>query len=156
LGIVNLLADRFQLKLHRSTKDLPVYMLVVARNGPKLKESASPDVPRAAGGHGTARGTMWTTDASGTRITKLEFDGWTMAKFADTLTLSADRPVIDMTGLTGKYDIRLEFAPDISNPHSAPDLFTALTDQLGLKLESQKAPVDVFIVDSAAKVPTEN
>jgi len=56
----------------------------------------------------------------------------------------------------GQYDIRLEFAPDISNPHTAPDLFTALTGQLGLKLESRKAPVDVLIFDSAAKLPTEN
>jgi uncharacterized protein (TIGR03435 family) len=61
-----------------------------------------------------------------------------------------------MTGLAAKYDIRMEFAPDISNPHIAPDLFTAIREQLGLKLESRKSPIDVLIVDSAARLPTEN
>jgi uncharacterized protein (TIGR03435 family) len=154
LMLQNLLADRFQLKLHHSTKELPVYMLVVAKGGPKLKESA-PD-STADPGRDRARGTMWATDPSGARVTKFEFNGQNMAKFAEALTLQADRPIIDMTGLAGKYEIRLEFAPDISNPHSVPDLFTALTEQLGLKLESRKAPVDVLVVDSAAKQPSEN
>ncbi|HEY2382601.1 MAG TPA: TIGR03435 family protein [Terriglobia bacterium] len=64
----------------------------------------------------------------GARVTKFEFNGQSITKFAEVLTSPADRPVIDMTGLAGKYDIRLEFVPDISNPHSVPDLFTALTE----------------------------
>jgi uncharacterized protein (TIGR03435 family) len=155
LMLQNLLADRFQLKLHHSTKEFPVYMLVVAKSGLNLKEAVGD--PSTEGGRAKARGTIRKTDASGAQITRFEFDGWTMAKFADMLTQTsqADRPVFDMTGLLGKYDIRMEFAPDILNPHSAPDLFTALTEQLGLKLESKKAPVDVLVVDSVQR-PTEN
>jgi uncharacterized protein (TIGR03435 family) len=156
LMLQNLLADRFQLKLHRSTKDIPEYMLVVAKGGPKMKESL--DDPVAGGSRARGRGTIGNTDAEGARITRFEFDGWTMSKFAEMLTSTsqADRPVIDMTGLMGKYDIRMEFAPDISSLHTAPGLFTALTEQLGLKLESTKGPVDLLVVDSAAKLPTEN
>jgi uncharacterized protein (TIGR03435 family) len=115
------------------------------------------DPPRE-GGRAKARGTIRKTDTSGAQITMFEFDGWTMAKFAEMLTQTsqADRPVFDMTGLMGKYDIRMEFAPDISNPHSVPDLFTALTEQLGLKLESKKAPLDLLVIDGAARLPTEN
>ena len=149
----NLLADRFQLKVHRSTRELPVFALVVARNGPKLKVSVDdPNAPRRG------RGTLW----SGGRK-KFEFDRQTMAGFARMLESDVDRPVIDMTGLDGTYDIRLEFAsgpPIAFEPGSpdpqAPELFTALTEQLGLRLESRRGPVDVLVVDSALRQPTEN
>src|SRR5688572_16992313 len=155
LMLQNLLADRFQLKVHRSTRDLPVYALVVARNGPKLKVSVDdPNAPRP-------RGTMW----SGGRK-RYEFTRRTMADFAETLGSDVDRPVIDMTGLEGAYDIRLEFAetrptlpaalgPVAPDPQ-APELFTALTEQLGLRLESRRGPVEVLVVDSALRQPTEN
>ena len=133
---------------------LPVFALVVARNGPKLKASVDdPNAPRP-------RGTMW----SGGRK-KFEFNSWTMGRFARTLESDVDRPVIDMTGLEGAYDIRLEFAetrsgfgpPDLGPPDpNAPELFTALTEHLGLRLESRWGPVDVLIVDSALRQPTEN
>ena len=150
LMLQNLLADRFQLKVHRSTRELPIYALVVAKNGPKLKVSvADPDAPKP-------RGTLW----SGGRK-KFEFDRWTMASFAGTLENDVDRPVIDMTGLDGTYDIRLEFAetrPFFGSPPDpqAPELFTALTEQLGLRLEPTRGPVVVLIVDSALRQPTEN
>lgn len=152
LMLQNLLADRFQLKVHRSTRQLPVFALVVARNGPKLKLSIDdPNAPRP-------RGTLW----SGGRK-KFEFDRQTMAGSARTLESDVHRPVIDMTGLGGTYDIRLEFAPARSSadePGSpdpqAPELFTALTEQLGLRLESRRGPVDVLVVDSALRQPTEN
>jgi uncharacterized protein (TIGR03435 family) len=151
LMLQNLLADRFQLKLHRSTRELPVYALVVAKNDPKLKESV--DDPNAPRGRGTI--------GSGARK-RFEFDGQTMARFADVLASEVDRPVIDMTGLEGTYDIRLEFAPQSKsafgspNPQDTPELFTALTEQLGLKLESRKGPVVLLVVDSASRQPTEN
>ncbi len=149
LMLQNLLADRFQLKVHRSTRELPVFALVVARNGPKLKVSVDdPDAPKP-------RGTLW---SSGRK--RFEFDSWTMASFARTLESDVDRPVIDMTGLKGAYDIRLEFAETKSAFGSpdpqAPELFTALTEQLGLKLESRKSPVVLLVVDSALRQPTEN
>jgi uncharacterized protein (TIGR03435 family) len=144
LMLQNLLADRFRLKLHRSTRELPVFALIVARNGPKLKVSADdPNAPKP-------RGTLW----SGGRK-RLEFDSWTMASFARTLESDVGRPVIDMTGLEGTYDIRLEFAsaPPIAFAPGSPDaqaaeLFTALTEQLGLKLEHSRGPVDVLVIDS--------
>jgi uncharacterized protein (TIGR03435 family) len=152
LMLQNLLADRFQLKVHRSTRELPVYALVIARNGPKLKVAADdPNAPKP-------RGTLWSDGRK-----KFEFNSWTMARFAGTLESDVDRPVIDMTGLEGAYDIRLEFAsvPPIAFAPGSPDpqateLFTALTEQLGLRLESRRGPVDVLIVDSALRQPTEN
>ena len=148
LMLQNLLADRFQLKVHRATKELPIYALVVAKNGPKLKVAADdPNAPKP-------RGTLW----SGGRK-KFEFDRWTMASFAGTLESDVDRPVIDMTGLKGTYDIRLEFA-ETRSTFGAPDpeaseLFTALTEQLGLRLESRRGPVEVLIVGSALRQPTD-
>ena len=149
LMLQNLLADRFQLKVHRSTRELPIYALVVAKNGPKLQVSVDdPNAPKP-------RGTLW----SGGRK-KFEFDKWTMAKFAEALESDVDRPVVDMTGLKGTYDIRLEFAetrPGFGAPDpQAPELFTALTEQLGLRLESRRGPVAVLVVDSALRQPTEN
>ena len=152
LMLQNLLADRFQLKVHHSTKELPIYALVVAKSGPTLKVSVDdPDAPKP-------RGTLW----SGGRK-RFEFDRWTMARFAQTLESDAQRPVIDMTGLEGTYDIRLEFAsaPPIafaagSPDPQAPELFTALTEQLGLRLESRRGPVVVLVVDGALRQPTEN
>jgi uncharacterized protein (TIGR03435 family) len=149
LMLQNLLAERFQLKLHRSTREVPVYALVVAKNGPKLNASVDdPDAPRP-------RGTIW----SGGRK-RFEFNKWTMANLARTLESDADRPVIDMTGLEGTYDIRLEFAetkPTFGAPDpQAPELFTALTEQLGLRLESRRGPVVLLVVDGALRQPTEN
>ena len=168
LMLQSLLADRFQLKVHRSTKELPVYALVVAKGGPQLKETVSnPNAPAAPKG----RGTIFRTGPDGPRK-QFEFDGMTLAKFADVLAPEVDRPVIDRTGLTAKYDIRLEFAPERNLPFgpggdspspataptggSTPALFTALTEQLGLKLEAGKGPVVMLVVDSALKEPTEN
>jgi uncharacterized protein (TIGR03435 family) len=105
----------------------------------------------------------------------------TMAKFVDVLAMQLDRPIVDMTGLTGNYDITLDFAPDPSvmqarmaamgvgpPPGMAPDaagpgdsgaaatVFSALPDQLGLRLEARKGPVDSLVIDSVQKTPTEN
>jgi uncharacterized protein (TIGR03435 family) len=86
-----------------------------------------------------------------------------MPRFAETLESDVDRPVIDMTGLDGAYDIRLEFAsaPPVAFAPGSPDpqaseLFTALTEQLGLRLEPRRGPVVVLVVESALRQPTEN
>ena len=149
----NVLADRFQLKLHRSTRELPIYALVVAQSGARLK--ASVDDPTEIRGRGTI--------GSYPRK-RFEFDDFTMAQFANVLWREVDRPVIDRTGLTGKYDVRLDFAPQNSgDPRvaGAPEpqgveIFTALTEQLGLKLEPSKGPIVLLVVDSVSKQPTEN
>jgi len=136
-----LLADRFQLRIHRETREIPVYALVVSKNGPKLKD---PDMNSR---EGWARG-----DNKGVHIVQSHA---TMQRLADHLSDTAGRPVIDKTGLAGLYAYKLDFGPDNSTADSdLPSMSTAV-EQLGLRLESQKAPVEVLIIDSAQK-PSEN
>jgi bla regulator protein BlaR1 len=147
--IQTLLADRFQLKFHFATKELPVYALVVAKNGPKLVE-VKDDNPEVAMRNG--RGEMTGVKA-------------TMPMFAVALSRPLQRKVVDETGLKGAYAFKLQFVPD-ENPahpgddgavqvHDGPSLFTALGEQLGLNLKPSKGPVEVFVIDHAEK-PTPN
>jgi len=168
----DLLADRFGLKIHRETKEMPVYALVVAKNGPKLEESkeGAPDIVDFGGrGRGPddvkqiRRGPM-------IRMGRGQFAGqeMRMPMLVEQLSRITGRNVIDKTGLTGKYDIKLNWTPDESqaglgggpdgahgpeaaSADSAPPLFIAIQEQLGLKLESQKGPVEVVVVDHIAK-----
>jgi uncharacterized protein (TIGR03435 family) len=145
LMLQNLLADRFKLKAHRESREMPVYALVVGKSGSKLRESA----PGATGGVGmTGVG----------RITSRAAPLQGLADHLSNAALQIDRPVIDQTGLKGRYDFTLEWTPDNLPPgdSTAPSLFTAVQEQLGLKLESRKAPVEIVVVDSAEKTPTEN
>jgi uncharacterized protein (TIGR03435 family) len=152
--VQQLLADRFKLVVHRETKELPVYALVIAKGGPKLIQAKD-----TGGGTGT-------TSNSG----KLTATGVTMTRVAQTLTQilarELGRIVIDKTGIQGKYDLALTWTPEnnsaaigsASNDNSAssgPSIFTALQEQLGLKLESTKAPVEVLVIDHIEE-PTEN
>jgi uncharacterized protein (TIGR03435 family) len=140
-----LLVERFSLKFHFEKRESPVYAMVVGKNGPKLKESTA-DEPSV-----TLRSA---------RSTELTFAKATMDRLAKQLSSSGiDRPVIDKTGLTGSYDLKLNWAPDYGGP-PAPDangvdIFTAIQEQLGLKLESQKAPIEFLVIDHAEK-PSEN
>ena len=79
-----------------------------------------------------------------------------MPFLAGMLQQPAGRPVMDKTGLTGSYDIKLDFSPDPSTDDSLPSIFTALQDTLGLKLEPQKIPVEVLVIDTVNRTPTEN
>lgn len=158
VALRGLLADRFELKIHRETKDMPVYALVVGKDGPKFKESA-PDARQ-----------MFSTRMGGV-VGSYRSPKATMAQFALYLTDPAGRPVIDKTGLTGSYDLKLEWTrdqpqiiPGMAPPPAdgpaaaeprAPSLFTALQEQLGLRLESEKAPIDLIVVEHAAR-PSEN
>ncbi len=186
----NLLAERFKLVIHHSTKESSIYALLVAKGGPKLKETVDdPNAPVAdAPPPGPPRQTMQVPPGAGRGRTmmmmapggrmRLVANGTTIPKFIDSLANQLDRPVFDMTGLTGTYDITLEFAQDPAimqarmaamgmaapPPGSAPPtdaepaatIFTALPEQLGLRLEARKGPVDLVIVDSIEKTPTEN
>lgn len=135
----NLLVDRFQLAFHRETREQPVYALVTAKSGPKVHESAETN-SRIRMNRGTITG-----HAIGIGL------------LAVNLSNALERLVIDKTGLTGKYDFELKWAPEAAPPPDAdpPSLFTALSEQLGLRLESQKAPVEIFVIDAVEK-PTEN
>jgi uncharacterized protein (TIGR03435 family) len=140
-----LLSDRFQLKIHREPKEVPVYALVVGKSGSKLKETAA-DTP----GNNVTR-----ASSNGMHI---EASRGTMEHLARQLSGSAGRPVVDRTGLSGYYAYKFEWFPVNPTAEADPDrpsLFTAIQEQLGLRLEPSKAPFDMLIIDSAAK-PTAN
>ena len=135
-----LLADRFHLKVHRETKEIPVYALVVAKGGSKLKEVPA----NTYGGYSTGPG-------------MLKGHGIEISQFVLSLSGPAGRLVVDKTGLTGKYDLDLKWTPADSqgSDDSGPSIFAALEEQLGLKLESTKAPEDIVSVEHVER-PTEN
>ena len=148
------LLDRFGLVLHKEDRDMPVYALSVAKNGPQLKPAAD-----------AARGMSFNiNNGQSIRATSA-----TMAMMANSLSMILGRTVRDETGLDGAYDFTMEFARDTSiqlgpagRPEEAaaagdtrPSIFTALTEQLGLKLESKRGPVPVFVIDKVER-PTEN
>jgi uncharacterized protein (TIGR03435 family) len=131
-----LLADRFNFRFHREPKEIPVYILTVAKGGPKFKPTAPDAVRRVHGGvHG--------------RNQSITATRYTMADLARDLrnSLGADRPVIDRTGLTGEYDLRIEATPRRDFELGDISVHTAVQEQLGLKLESQRAPIEVLVVD---------
>jgi uncharacterized protein (TIGR03435 family) len=225
-----LLADRFKLAVRRETKELPVYALVVGKNGLKMKEAPQEEAPAAAsdvptpnapggaapapGGRGAfalgtpdgpvtvrqeGRGMVITGGPEGTmRVStgengnmRMEMSRMSMARLADMLTTFVDRPVVDMTELKGAYQVALELpmqelvnmaramAPELAGPGgpigrgpnpadgaagpgtplasdpSGTSMFQAV-QQLGLRLEPRKAPVETIVVDHLEKTPTEN
>jgi uncharacterized protein (TIGR03435 family) len=137
-----LLTGRFHLKFHRETREIPVYALVPAKGGPKLK--------RASEGEAAGMNTHPGSKSSQAVATATSMD--MLAKYVGN---RVGRIVIDKTGLTGAYDFTLEWAPDSAADSSAPSLPTALHEQLGLRLDAQKAPVEVLVIDSISR-PTEN
>jgi uncharacterized protein (TIGR03435 family) len=166
LMLQSLLADRFQLKYHRETKESSVYALVVGKDGLKMKPSAdqiTPEVngpaPRGAGpNHGAIR--IGAGSLIGNAVT--------LPLFIRFLSQRLDRTIVDKTNLTGRFDIRLQWTPSAGeNPlspggdalppadSSGPSIFSAIQEQLGLKLESARGPVEMFVIDQVAK-PSEN
>jgi len=138
----SLLAERFNLKFHPETRELSVFALVVAKGGPKLKAKAE--------GEGTAMNTK-----SGLGTSRLIGTGVSMELLAGYVGNRLGRIVLDKTGLSDRYDFTLDWAPDQAPDSSAPSLVTALREQLGLRVESQKSPVDVLVIDRIDK-PSEN
>jgi len=143
------LADRFQLKVHFQKKEFPVY-LVVANGGPKLKETQPSELAENDTGMCGQR-----LDSSGQRV----HVGCTLSTVTDLLHRLTGRNIIDKTGLTSRYDYSLHATAanasvETADP-SAPSVFTAVQEQLGLKLEPSTAPLDVLVIDSAQK-PTPN
>lgn len=156
LMLRTLLAERFKLTIHREQKALSIYELTVAKNGSRLKEStASPEEPP-----------VLINRVFPGRIL-LPARNATMMQFASMLQRSVlDRSVLDKTGLSGKYDFDLEWTADdtqfggqlptpLPDTPPKPDLFSALQEQLGLRLESARAPVDVIVIDGVER-PSEN
>jgi uncharacterized protein (TIGR03435 family) len=146
-----LLKDRFKLQVKVQTKELPIYALVVAKGGPKLKPSAPP----AAGD--TPTPAKWSTSALN-GVMKIAATNAEMVGLAGNLMVqpAVGRQVVDETGLKGNYDYALKWALNPDSPNaSAPDIFTALQEQLGLKLDSRKGPVDTLVVEHVER-PSEN
>jgi uncharacterized protein (TIGR03435 family) len=156
----NLLAERFQLQFHRETKELPVYALQVDKGGAKLQ-------PHEA----QSAGDPWIDVAFAPPKMTWHAKFAPMAYFAWRLSLMLDRPVIDQTAIKGGYDFDLAFSPEMRGAGpappdgpllngapmdtSGPTIFEAIRQQLGLKLERQKGPVDIMVIDHVEK-PVEN
>ncbi len=138
-----LLIERFDLKFHRESVEKPGFALVVAKRGPKLQESKGEEAVTTFGGANKFK------PMPGGPIS-LTARKYSMAMLANLLTNLSPDPVIDKTGLTGVYDFTLDWDESVG-----PSLFSALTDQLGLHLESQKVPVSLFVIESVQK-PAEN
>jgi uncharacterized protein (TIGR03435 family) len=195
----NLLAERFKLALHRETKELPMYALVVSGKGSRLKPSTATETssppplppPPGKGGlkigadgcpemppvpSGRAGNFMIMTPSGACMIS----NGQTLEGLATQLSNQFDRPVIDQTGLKGKYDFKLRYDPAstpggrggpmmgamvkdggppdriVAEGDQPPAIFNALQEQLGLKLEAKKGPVELLVIDHVEKTPTEN
>lgn len=155
----NLLVERFKLTFHREPKDFSIYALTIAKNGLKMKESTVD--PNA-----TPEGPLPLVFVLSPESVRLPGRYATVAELAAVMQRSAlDRPVLDRTGLTGRYDFDLEFTPDETQfggaglkgtPESTkPDLFTALQQQLGLRLEATRGPIDTLVIDRIER-PSEN
>jgi uncharacterized protein (TIGR03435 family) len=151
----NFLAERFQLTTHRAKKEMTVFHLVIAKSGPKFKEYVDRPPPDNPGGP-IPRSNDYTMTILNNRAA-LRTNGGTMADFAMHLADHLRQPVTDATGLQGKYDITLTWIPgEPSADDAGPSIYQALQDQLGLKLESKKASIDIVVVDHAEKTPIAN
>jgi len=142
-----LLATRFGLVVHPDKRELSVYAITVAKGGPKLEKSKSdPDALSDQSGHGVGQAQY------------MKFTNDSMANFAETMQLMVDKPVVDQTNLSGRYDFSLLWTPDTMRAtptDTAPSLFTAVQEQLGLKMEATRAATKVLVID-AATLPTQN
>jgi uncharacterized protein (TIGR03435 family) len=178
-----LLEDRFHLRFHHETKEGAVYVLTLAKNGSKMHEASClpfdpNNLPRQAGLSDIERRDQCSgisrkpSELDGNGMSMEDAAGPAFQSLTGQLSLILDRPVVNRTGLTGRYDVHLRWNADQptggvqnepGNPstslpatdQSAPSIFTTLQEQLGLKLESGKGPVDNFVIDSVDK-PSEN
>jgi uncharacterized protein (TIGR03435 family) len=140
------LADRFQLKFHRQTKELPAYILTIAKGGIKFHESDTNGEPALA------------PDREKMKITVQHFPA---QQFITVLSNILRAPVINETGLTGNYDVSLDVSKYMPQAGDAPPdpiaiIMRGLQEELGLKLESKKIPLDLLVIDHAEKIPAEN
>jgi bla regulator protein BlaR1 len=143
-ALQDLLETRFHLQTHRESKIMPCFALVVAKGGPKFHEVE----PKG--------GSTWNNNRGTLAAKQISMEG--LAAFLAGVT---ERPVKDMTGLKAVYELKLEWTPENPGgepkpePSNAPSIFVALQEQLGLKLETTKAPIEMLVIDRAEK-PTEN
>ncbi len=135
-----LLEDRFHLQTHRETAEMSIYALVVGKGGPKFRQLEPGE---------TFKMPAFPPNSSSTLL------NGTMARWGEVLSGIVGRPVLDKTGITGSFLFMLMFSSDQADSPS-PDIFGAVEEELGLKLEPQKGPVEILKIDRADKAPTEN
>lgn len=144
----SVLRDRFGLALRAERRTMPVYALTIAKGGPKLTPEAN-------------RNAQWEMEVHNGRVVATSITTGPLIAFLEDAT---NRPVVDDTGLAGRYDFRLIWTPhdrtagppeEYHAPADGPSLFTAITEQLGLRLESRRAPAPVFVIERIEK-PSEN
>jgi uncharacterized protein (TIGR03435 family) len=176
----NLLTERFKLKFHRETKEMSMFELVIGKNGPKLKESAGPPPefdPTAAPAPVLAKqdkdgypipppGVIAMMSMNGAPRARFNAVNESMEDFIGMISNTVGRPVVDRTGLKGKYDFILSWSPEpppgavapasLSPDDAGPTFISAVQEQLGLKLDSKKGPVEMLVIEHYEKVPTEN
>jgi uncharacterized protein (TIGR03435 family) len=174
LMLQRLLAERFHLALHHETKELQGYELIRGKTGPKLKPSTeigpnvepteAPKTDASGFPQLSAPGLVMMEGVHGTTVVSfLTARAQSLSALVEMLSKEFRLPVVNKTGLTGKFDFTLEFAPQVPGSlpletpdESAPNLVSAIPQQLGLKLDPKKIPVDILVIDRADKVPTEN
>jgi uncharacterized protein (TIGR03435 family) len=142
--IRKLLQERFGLKVHNETKELAVYAITAAKGGETMARSA-----------GDPNGTPDENESSNGGVVTMRMTNMSMSEFAPDLGYFLDRPAVDQTGLAGRYDLQLKWTVDESKApadgSAPPGLFTAIQQQIGLKLEPAKAPVEVLVVDAVER-----
>lgn len=134
----DLLKQRFHIVSHNETREVPGYALLPAKGGPKLQPGVS------------AKGTPYILRDG------IQATGISMTTLAAILESPAGRPVMDKTGLSGLFEIKLSYAPQDATDSTLPSFFTAIEEQLGLKLQPQKVPITVLVIDRANQDPEEN
>jgi bla regulator protein blaR1 len=146
LMIQSLLEERFHLRAHRETKELPAYELAVGKDGPRFHPIAAGEAPRrAAGMTAEAARTVWRDPRC------------TMERLRSMLARSLHAPVVDRTGLTATYDLELTWTAEGRPLSEDPwPMRAALRDQLGLTLQPRRAPVETLVVDHVDRTPTGN
>jgi uncharacterized protein (TIGR03435 family) len=140
-----LLLERFQMKVHRETKELPVYVLLPGKGEAKVKEVAADAQPSFGSGGAPAA----------------TFLAQPISRFTFMLSRRMDRPVLDKTGLKGRYDFTIDLSglgfngrePEVPG---GPSIFTTVQRDLNLRLEARKEPIEILVIDSVNKIPTEN
>jgi uncharacterized protein (TIGR03435 family) len=164
----SLLAERLGVKIHRETREISALAIVVGKNGPKLTEAA------ATSGDGAGGANIGLSSPS-PGVFRIDVKGGTMTSLANTLSGWLGRPVVDKTGLAGRYDFALDFSPadtggrDATGGYNEPpplpsvpggepalSVYSSIQQQLGLRLDAQKLPLEVVVIDHAEKTPIEN
>ena len=132
-----LLAERFHLKVHTEQRHMPVFQLVLAKGGPRIKQAMQDEISKP----GVIDG----------RDGRIQGVGSELASLPSLLSKEVGRPVVDRTGLTSRYDFTLEYVPAVRaavDETSGTSIFTAVEEQLGLKLKPARQPMDVLVIDS--------